>query len=252
MDGTTNRRLMIRRSLIAFFTASLGLVVGAPIAHADPCPPLDLGCTLEQTTTTAGEVLQETTTTVGGAVEDTTTAAGEVLEQTTTTVGEVLDETASTVGGVLEGAPGPVGGGAIPVVPLDAPVVVPGEQPPVGGTDPPVDQPVPPHGNGPGGGGSAHAGPPAAGARVPVAQPGFSAAPDVGIGGGAGIVGHAHVRFVDDGSGRVSGAWIARTLAFPVILILLVIGFIVVQNRIDRKDPKLALAPVSADVLTFS
>jgi hypothetical protein len=34
---------------------------------------------------------------------------------------------------------------------------------------------------------------------------------------------------------------------FPSSLIFLVLGFLGVQNRIDRSDPKLALAPVSAD-----
>jgi hypothetical protein len=34
---------------------------------------------------------------------------------------------------------------------------------------------------------------------------------------------------------------------FPISLIFLVIGFLGVQNRIDRSDPKLALAPVLAD-----
>ena len=45
----------------------------------------------------------------------------------------------------------------------------------------------------------------------------------------------------------------AKTLAFPLALTLLVIGFLTVQGRIGRKDPKLALAPVdtSGESLTF-
>jgi hypothetical protein len=35
--------------------------------------------------------------------------------------------------------------------------------------------------------------------------------------------------------------------AFPVGLIFVVIGFMALQGRIDRNDPKLALAPVFAD-----
>jgi hypothetical protein len=60
--------------------------------------------------------------------------------------------------------------------------------------------------------------------------------------------------FLDDGSSGalLSGARLVRTLAFPLVLILLVIGFVFVQNRIDRKDPKLSLAPVGSDDLTFS
>jgi hypothetical protein len=34
---------------------------------------------------------------------------------------------------------------------------------------------------------------------------------------------------------------------FPMSLIFLVLGFLLVQSRIDRSDPKLALAPVHAD-----
>jgi hypothetical protein len=45
---------------------------------------------------------------------------------------------------------------------------------------------------------------------------------------------------------------LARTVAFPIALALLVIGFLLVQGWIDRKDPKLALAPVGSEYLTFS
>ncbi len=40
---------------------------------------------------------------------------------------------------------------------------------------------------------------------------------------------------------------VAKKLAFPLALLLLVAGFLLIHNRIDRKDPKLAHAPVSAD-----
>ena len=45
-----------------------------------------------------------------------------------------------------------------------------------------------------------------------------------------------------------------RAFTFPAILIGLVIGFVVVQSRIDHKDPKLALAAVSSEqeYLSFS
>ena len=82
---------------------------------------------------------------------------------------------------------------------------------------------------------------------------GLVAATSIGLGVDAGISGRTHVRFLDGGSGSLlSGAWLARTLAFPILLIILVIGFVLVQDRIDRRDPKLALAPVGADQLTFS
>ncbi len=66
-------------------------------------------------------------------------------------------------------------------------------------------------------------------------------------------VGHPFPTFLDDGGGvLVAAARLVRTLAVPLALILLVIGFLFMQNRIDRKDPKLALAPVGSEHLTFS
>jgi hypothetical protein len=44
---------------------------------------------------------------------------------------------------------------------------------------------------------------------------------------------------------------VARALAFPLVLVGLVLGFVAVQNRLDRQDPKLALATTTPDVLTF-
>jgi hypothetical protein len=43
----------------------------------------------------------------------------------------------------------------------------------------------------------------------------------------------------------------AKALAFPLALAVIVLLFVAVQNRIDRKDPKLALAPVTPDLLRF-
>ena len=36
----------------------------------------------------------------------------------------------------------------------------------------------------------------------------------------------------------------AETTTIPVLVILVVIAFVAVQNRIDRRDPKLAAAPL--------
>jgi hypothetical protein len=35
--------------------------------------------------------------------------------------------------------------------------------------------------------------------------------------------------------------------AFPLSLVSTVFGFLVLQNRVDRRDPKLAMAPVYPD-----
>ena len=42
-------------------------------------------------------------------------------------------------------------------------------------------------------------------------------------------------------------AAVLKKSSFPFLLLLIVVIFLVVQDRIDRNDPKLALAPVHAD-----
>jgi len=39
----------------------------------------------------------------------------------------------------------------------------------------------------------------------------------------------------------------ARVFGFPVLLVGLVLAFLIVQKRIDRRDPRLALAPAAVD-----
>jgi hypothetical protein len=42
-------------------------------------------------------------------------------------------------------------------------------------------------------------------------------------------------------------------LALPLLFVMgIVVGFTMFQNRLDRRDPKLALAPLSVDVLRFT
>jgi hypothetical protein len=43
----------------------------------------------------------------------------------------------------------------------------------------------------------------------------------------------------------------ARQLSFPLALVVIALLFAAVQNRMDRNDPKLALAPAGPDVLGF-
>ena len=55
-----------------------------------------------------------------------------------------------------------------------------------------------------------------------------------------------------EAAGRAA-ATAAKALAFPLALALLVVGFLAIQGRFGRKDPKLVLAPIDAaeDSLTF-
>jgi uncharacterized membrane protein YtjA (UPF0391 family) len=54
--------------------------------------------------------------------------------------------------------------------------------------------------------------------------------------------------------GRIGGAAAeaAKQVAFPLALALMVVAFLIVQNRLDRRDPKLAQAPIAPDVLRFA
>jgi hypothetical protein len=243
--------------------ATLGLVATAPLAAADPCGVLDLGCTVEETGTTVGGVVEETGTTLGGVVEETGTTLGGVVEETGTTLGGVVEETGTTVGGIVEVTGNTIGDVVEGEGPIDAgPVVggvVPGTQP--AGTGDQPGSPEVPSGEGtpPGGGSPTDPGGAAGGSdpTLGVASPVTPGLVGVGILPGASgttsaAVGHPFPEFIDEGSGSLSGARVARTLAFPLMLILLVIAFLFAQDRIDRKDPKLALAPVEADHLTFS
>jgi hypothetical protein len=53
-------------------------------------------------------------------------------------------------------------------------------------------------------------------------------------------------------AGRAGGIGAAaRQLAFPALLASLVLAFLVIQNRLDRRDPRLASAPLGPELLTF-
>jgi hypothetical protein len=45
---------------------------------------------------------------------------------------------------------------------------------------------------------------------------------------------------------------VAERSAFPLLLLIVMIGFLAIQNAIDRRDPKLALAPVRSEDLPFT
>lgn len=260
MIGTRKARL-VRRTLVASIISVAGLVAAAPVAAADPCPPLDLGCVVDDTTTTAGGVVDDTTTTVGDAVDDTTTTVGEVVDDTTTTVGDVVDDTTTTVGDVVDDNTSTVGGVIGGAGQIDPSTILDGVDPsgtlPGGGAVPgPGETPTGGDPTPTNGGGTTHTGTASAGSHDPQAVVGAAGSGGVtpGVGGATSTaVGHPIPASVGGGGGvLVAAARLVRTLAIPLALILLVISFLFVQNRIDRKDPKLALAPVGSEYLTFS
>ena len=56
------------------------------------------------------------------------------------------------------------------------------------------------------------------------------------------------------GSGRVGAAIgaVARSLAIVLALFGLTLAFAAIQDRLDRDDPRLSLAPIRSDVVTFA
>jgi hypothetical protein len=93
--------------------------------------------------------------------------------------------------------------------------------------------------------------PPADATQQAAASGGLSlAAPATGTTGS----GHAVRRH---GSGRALPVWLGRAAnfaaiagkrtGFPILMLLLAFSFLVMQDRIDRREPKLALAPVHAE-----
>ena len=45
---------------------------------------------------------------------------------------------------------------------------------------------------------------------------------------------------------------VARSLAIVLTLFGLAVGFVAIQDRFDRNDPRLALAPVESDIVEFA
>jgi hypothetical protein len=192
------------------------MLAHAPVALAQDCPITNLDC-------------------VVGTVDDTVTAADQTVKDTTKTAGDDASTAIKDVRHVLDGVSGPgdpggrTGGGGS------------GGGHREGGS-----------GGGKGQGASKHR----------LAVPG---APSVGVlaraRGVPSILGTASVEFADHGSGRSAGssgdvAARLREAAAGIALSLLimlgaVIGFTIVQDRLDRRSPKLALAPLTTDVVSF-
>ena len=177
----------------------------------------------------------------------------ETVEPVTEPVNEVTDPVTGTVGGVVDKVKGTVG----PIV---------DEVPPL--PDPPVNVPEPPtpgESNVTPGAQTESAdtsGDSGNGRSDPV--PGSLVEPTVPV---QALVRDAFVSGLDPGPGsdvRIGPSppteragvslqdLVTAGFAFPVALVLIVGAFLLVQDRLDRRDPRLALAPVGPDVLDFT
>jgi hypothetical protein len=212
-----------RLTLVVLATLALA-TAGDPFAYA-ACPALEVGCQLDEAVRAGEGLVDEVVAPVDTPVDDTIDPVVDPI------VDDVLDRVHDVLGGGPVDLPDPIDTG--------------------------------------GGGGSHRAGPPVddepAGVPASSPGPGRSAlgerSPD-----GPGIVGPAGPT-ISAASGiappvradRTSGndledalGGVARSLAIVLALFGLAVAFVAIQDRFDRSDPRLALAPVESDVVEFA
>jgi len=216
------RRWPLRLTLVALVTLALA-AAGHPSASAD-CPPLDAVCRLDEVIDTGEGLVDDIIDPIETPLDDTVDPI----------VDPIVDDVFDTVDDVL-------GGGG----PIDLPD-------PIGGGD---------------GGGSHVGGPPAPheppGAHRPTAPeergavvgrnpdgPGPTNVPTISAASGIAPLDSAD-RTSGNRLGEVLGG-VARSLAIVVALFGLAVAFVSIQDRFDRHDPRLSLAPVESDVVEFA
>jgi hypothetical protein len=213
--------IVMRRTSIAVLGILTVAVVLSPgqVALADGCDLLDLGCTIDAgVPTDAGEVVDDVT----GTVDDVLGTAEDPAEPVVDPVIDVVEDVLGG-GGTIE----PPGGED----PGDGPTERPGS-----GSDRERDRS--PAGGAPTG--------PTALLRDPVA----TTAPAATTTSISAISGEA--RSTDRGG---SGGFVAdalRGVMLMAVLFAISIGFVLVQDLLDRNDPKLAVAAVRPEVVTFA
>lgn len=217
-----------------------------------------------------GDAIKKAATTTGDAIQGTTGTVGNTVGETGATVGKVIDETTGTEVGSTIADAAKDGGTTVKDTGNSAGRIVKDTGNTVGdGVDEVLDDTPLGDGDGDPGPGEDEdgRGPDRDGSNGPEAlQESNTAAPadEVGEEGAfsaplsaAGLptiqaASLAPAFTVDEALQRAIEA--AKALAFPIALTLLVVGFMLIQNRIDKKDPKLALAAVDTadELLSFS
>ena len=243
------RRIVLMVAMLSTMTAFLIALTPGPARAAD-CGLLGTSCV----TDTLGQ-------TAGGAVSTVQETVDQTVDQVVAVVEETVDETVDQVAGVVENV-----ADTVKKTPDKVVDTVDDTVDTVGDAVPALDPVAPPprdghsdHGaNDPSGSGSRPHTEPAVvrpdrpNRSAPTLEQvdlvsGTSPASDTVI-----VTGTSSTSPFDP-LGPFAGSLpeVARALAFPLVLVGLVLGFVAVQNRLDRKDPKLALATTTPDVLTF-
>lgn len=244
------RRIVLMVAMLSTMTAFLIALTPGPARAAD-CGLLGTSCV----TDTLGQ-------TAGGAVSTVQETVDQTVDEVVTAVEETVDETVDQVVGVVENVADTVKKTPDKVVDtVDETVNTVNDT--VGAVDP-VVAPPPPNGgsdqgsNDPAGNGSR----PDTETSVVRPQGRGRSAPTLHVdlvaetlpaGDTVGVSGTSSTSPLDQ-PGPFAGSLpeIARRLAFPLVLVGLVLGFVAIQNRLDRRDPKLALASTTRDVLNFT
>jgi len=184
--------------------------------------------------------------TASSAVDQTTTTIEQTAAAVQDQANQVVEPVTDTVKGIL---------GQVPDPPDPGPIADPtGILPDVLGSS--VGQPTGPGTSGPGGNGTA-TGPGGAKSRSAgdAGPSSFGRGPVIGpVPGPISSTPAVSMAIPQQGLfDRIGSLAIqaAEVLAFPVALAVIILLFVAVQNRIDRKDPKLALAPIAPDLLRF-
>jgi hypothetical protein len=212
------------------------LFVIAAVPARAACPLTDLACVTGTVTETVDQVTAPVTAPV-------TEPVNEVTDPVTGTVGGVVDKVKDTVGPVVDEVPSSP---QLPNPSIDVNQSTTGDS---GAGPGPRTGPGAPRGDS----GNGRSDP---GTGSSVERP----IPVQALVGGTFISGVAPSPSSDVGIGPspptertvVSLEDVVKGFAFPLALVLIVGAFLLVQDRLDRRDPRLALAPVGPDVLDFT
>ena len=214
----------IRRSTVVPLSTLAIAVTGVSFAHA-ACPPQDLVCLGEEAVGTGQGGVDDS---IGPVDTPGNGSVAPVTDAVDVVTGDVLDRVKDLLDGVGVDPPDPTGGGGH------------------GGTHHPPDQ---------GSQGTSHQAPPHGGApngRIPGGR-----GPHASIGSGpapaepAPSLVRGHATASGDRFDTVLEG-VARSLAIVLTLFGLAVGFVAIQDRFDRNDPRLALAPVESDIVEFA
>lgn len=250
----------------------LFLLILSPAALAQLEP---VGDTVKDVGDTVGDTVEDTTGTVGDTAGDTGGSVGETVDETTgTDVGSTVGDTVKDVGDTVSETGGNAGNAVKDASNTTGDTVneVTGTDTPLGGGDGATDGGGKDNGGNNGGGGTAGPKKDRKGDAVkgnkfsPAGKRDKGKAQERGtspievdapvptsedLGESTQAAAFAPAFTVEEAIRQAAAA--AKAFAFPLALTILVVGFMLIQNRVDKKDPKLALAAVDTadELLSF-